>query len=317
MANQMRAARYHRYGPPEVLRVEDAPLPRPGRGDVLVRVRATSVNPSETLVRAGKLRLLSGFRFPKGTGQDFAGEVVAVGPGANPGLVGGRVWGTRLGLGSAAAAEYVSVPARLVAAAPDGLGPREAAALPTVGLSALMALRMARVRDGSTVLVVGASGGVGSAAVQLARAAGAEVATVSSPANTDFCVELGAHTAYAYTQPDALGTATFDAVVDLHGRGLAAYRRRVRRGGRMVSLSPRAMAYALGSAPRPGPTVRLGQLRPKAADLDLLARHVAAGELRAVVDRVYPLTDIAAAHRDLETGHSRGKRVVAVTDDQW
>lgn len=314
MTEQMRAARYHRYGPPEVLQVEHVPMPAPGRREVLVRVRATSVNPSEALVRAGKMRLLSGFRFPKGTGQDFAGEVEAVGPGADTALLGRQVWGTRLGLGAAAAAEYLRVPARLVAATPAGLTPPDAAALPTVGLTALMALRAARVRSGSAVLVVGASGGVGSATVQLARAAGAEVTTVSSPVNTDFCTELGAHKAYAYTEPHALGTVTFDAVIDLHGKGLPPYRRRVRRGGRMLSLSPRAMVYALGTALRPGPLVRLAQLKPTTDDLDRLAGHIAAGELRAVVDHVYPLADIAAAHRDQETGHSRGKRVIHVAD---
>jgi NADPH:quinone reductase-like Zn-dependent oxidoreductase len=162
------------------------------------------------------------------------------------------------------------------------------------------------------VLVVGDSGGVGSATVQLARAAGAEVTTISSPANTEFCTGLGAHQAYSYTQPDALGTASFDAVIDMHGKGLPLYRRRVRRGGRILSLSPRAMAYALRTVLLPGPLVRLAQLKPTTADLDRLAGHIAAGELRAVVDEVYPLASIAAAHRDQETGHSRGKRVISV-----
>lgn len=311
---QMRAARYHRYGPPEVLKAEHVPVPEPGRGEVLVKVRATSVNPAEALVRAGKMRMLSGFSFPKGTGQDFTGEVVATGPGGEEHIVGRQVWGTRLGLNSAAAAEYVSVPARLAARAPAGLDPVAAAALPTVGLTALLALRITQVRRGSAVLVVGASGGVGSSVVQLAVAAGAEVTAVSSPANTGFCTELGAHKAYDYAHPEALGDASFDAVIDLHGTGLGNYRRRIRRGGRMVSLAPRAMGYALASALLPGPRVRLAQLKATAADLDRLARHVEAGELRAVVDQEYALADIAAAHRAVETGHSRGKRVIRISD---
>lgn len=309
----MRAARYERYGPPEVLEVHAVPVPEPRAGEVLVRVDATSVNPAEALVRSGGMRLLSGRRFPRGTGQDFAGEIVATGPGVNRSLLGLRVWGTALGLNSATAAEYVAIRESLTASAPARLDPVSAAALPTVGLTALLALRTVRIAAGARLLVVGASGGIGSVVVQLARAASARVATVSSREAEEFCRELGAAETYDYRRPELLPAGRrFDAIVDLHGTALATYRARLRRGGRMVTLAARGMGYALWSAALPGPRVRLAQAKATRDGLARLAGHVERGELRPVVQRVYPLEEIAEAHRALERGGSRGKRVVRV-----
>lgn len=321
MAETMRAARYDRYGPPEVLTVRRVPVPEPRSGQVLVKVIATSVNPVETMVRSGKMRLVSGLRFPttpgnagKGTGEDFTGEIVAAGPGVDATAVVGRsVWGMALGLNRAAAAEYLRVKESLTAPAPEDTDLVAAAGLPLVALTALTALRTVQVTAGGRLLVVGASGGVGSATVQLARARGAHVAAVSSAANAELCAGLGAERTYDYAHPESLPAAReFDAVIDTAGVSLGTYRRLLRPGGRMVTLAVKGAPYAMTSLARPGPRVRLAQVRARRKDLNELAGHVERGELRPVVDRVYPLEEIAEAHRSLETGHGRGKRVIRI-----
>ena len=314
---EMRAVRYERYGPPDVLEVRNVPVPEPRSGEVLIRVSATSVNPVEAQVRAGRMRPMSGFRFPKGTGQDFSGEVVAVGPGVDPATVGRRVWGTKLGLGSATAAEYVQVKESLTAQAPAGYDLVAAAALPTVGLTAITGLRTVRVRPGSRVLVVGASGGIGSVAIQLARAAGARVSAVAAARNAEFCADLGADVTYDYQRLESLADAPrFDAIIDLYGASLGRYRRQLATGGRMISLASKGMGYVILSSVLPGPRVRMAMMKPKRADLDELAAAVVHGDLRSVVEETYPLDSIAEAHRSIESGHSRGKRVIRITEGQ-
>ncbi|WP_051326030.1 NAD(P)-dependent alcohol dehydrogenase [Glycomyces tenuis] len=315
----MRAVRYDRYGPPEVLNVREVPRPEPKRGQILVRVHAAAVNAVDAAIRAGSLRLATGFRFPKATGADFAGTVAQVGPGGDESLVGRAVWGAVNPLSGRTAAEYIAVEDGQWSPAPAGLDLEGAAALPTVGISALLALDAVGAGRGRRLLVVGASGGVGNAAVQLAAAAGASVATVSSKANLDFCRTWGAEDAYAYDEradlDRVLREERFDAILDVHGTAIGAYRRRLRPGGRMVTLAARAMPAALASAVLPGPRVRLVQMRPTGARLKRLTGHVERGELRPVVDRVYRMDEIAEAHRSAGTGHSRGKRVVLVAEE--
>nr|WP_241755592.1 NAD(P)-dependent alcohol dehydrogenase [Actinomadura sp. RB99] len=312
----MRAVRYERYGPPDVLQVHKVPVPQPGKGEVLIRVHATSVNPAEAQVRAGKMRVMSGFRFPKGTGEDFTGQIVAAGPGVDSSVVGRRVWGSKVGLNSATAAEYICLDESLTAPAPVGHDLVTAAALPTVGLTALLALRTVGLHPEHSLLVVGASGGVGSATVQLAAAKGARVTTISSGANTDLCLGLGAEQAYAHELPEQLPAGQeFDAVIDLNGTSMGTYRRRLRQGGRMASLSAKGMGYAMLSALLPGPRARMARMKPTRAHLNELADHVERGDLRPVLHKVYAMEEIAEAHRSMETGHSRGKRVVRIADD--
>ncbi|WP_116947472.1 NAD(P)-dependent alcohol dehydrogenase [Jiangella endophytica] len=321
----MRAARHHRYGDPDVLRVDAVDVPRPGPREVLIRVHGASVNPSDALFRSGRLRV--GARLPRGTGLDLAGEVAAIGDRVDDLAVGDRVWAYRGGLPKrlGTIAEYAVMPAGRCTPAPAGADLADAAALPTAGLTALQVLRDAlRVGPGDRVLIVGASGGVGSAAVQLAVALGATVTAVAGPANADLCRDLGAadvldHTALFRPGPtsdlpardDRLpAEGAFDAVADLHGAHVRDYRRLLDRGGRMATTATRAVPFALASTLLPGPRVRVVQVKPRSADLAMLARHVDDGALRPVVDRRYPLDQIAAAHRAVETGHARGKRVI-------
>ncbi|WP_416966920.1 NAD(P)-dependent alcohol dehydrogenase [Streptomyces sp. 4F14] len=310
----MRAVRYNRYGGPEVLSVGDVPRPSPGPGQVLVRVHASSVNPMDVKIRSGGLRLISGRRFPKGTGGDFAGEVVALGSKVTDVTVGEHVWGILGDVSgrAGAAGEYVLAKPRAISAAPSGTDLVAAAALPAVGITALRALRdTLRLRSGQRLLVVGASGGVGSTAVQLAHAWGAHVTTIAGAANAPFCRELGADVAldYATTPPKAL-KGQFDAILDCHGSAVRDYRRALRPGGRIASPTAGAIPFALLSVLLPGPRVRLIMAGPRRADLKTLADHVDKQDLRPVIERVYPLDEIQDAHRATETGHARGKRVI-------
>ncbi|GAA4615167.1 NAD(P)-dependent alcohol dehydrogenase [Saccharopolyspora hordei] len=315
----MQAVLYDRYGGPDVLYVGRVPRPEPGPGEVLVRVRAVSVNGGELAVRSGRLRLLSGRGFPKRVGLDFTGEVAALGTGVTDLVAGERVWGVvgrSSGLGSAA--EYVAVPAQRVGRVPDGLDLVEAAALP-VATTAITALRdKTRLRPGERLLVRGAAGGVGNAAVQLGRSRGAEVTALARAANHDFVRGLGAHEVFDHrtTRPADLGR--FDVVVDTAGTDLLAFRRLLRPGGRMTTIAfdlarpVSSLASIAASTVHGRGRVRFFSGNPTRADLDDLARHVVEGRLAPAVDTVFPLEEAAAAHRALEHGGVQGKHVIRV-----
>ncbi|AUI57330.1 NAD(P)-dependent alcohol dehydrogenase [Amycolatopsis sp. BJA-103] len=313
LSTSMRLATYDRYGPPEVLSVTTGPVPQPRPGEVLVQVRAVSVNGGELAIRAGRLRPFSGKRFPKRMGIDLVGEVVA--PENSRFAAGDLVWGglpRRLG----SAAEYVAVPAERLDHVPAGLDAVQAAALP-VGTTAITALRdMAALAPGERLLVRGATGGVGYIAVQLGKAMGAHVTGLASANNLDLVTELGAHEAIDYRTPGDLGS--FDVIFDTVGTGLPTFRRLLTRHGRMVAIAfdldrpVRSLGYIAAHAMRRGRWVRGFSGNPTASLMAELGRWVAAGAIRPQVDRVFPLADIAAAHRALEHGGVQGKIVVQI-----
>ncbi|GHE82574.1 NAD(P)-dependent alcohol dehydrogenase [Streptomyces werraensis] len=315
----MKAVLYDRYGGPEELYVGRVPRPVPGPGEVLVKVSAFSVNGGELSARSGRLRLLLGRRFPKRVGLDFTGEVAAHGARVTRFAPGDRVWGVlgrTSGFGSAA--EYVTVPEERVGPLPDGLDPVDAAALP-VATTAVTALRdKAGLRPGERLLVRGAAGGVGNAAVQLGRAYGAKVTGLARAANLGLVRELGAHEAVDHRSVRPADLGRFDVVLDTVGTELRAFRGLLNPGGRMVTIAfdlgrpVTSLGYIAGSALYGRGRVRFFSGDPRRADLDVLARHVAEGALRPVVDRVFPLEETAAAHRALEAGGVRGKYVVRV-----
>jgi NADPH:quinone reductase-like Zn-dependent oxidoreductase len=322
----MKAATHRRYGPPEVLEVRDIATPRPRAREVRVRVAASSVTSGDARLRgctgAGifwlPLRLVYGLRRPRQpvTGMEFAGRVDAVGRDVVTLRVGDAVFGmTERG---GANADYVTIAEdSAIAPRPAGLSDAEAAAVPFGALSALVFLRdMARLRAGERILIHGASGGVGVFAVQLARGMGAHVTAVCSAANADLVRGLGAEAVIDYARADfAAGPARFDVILDVvGGTDPARCRRVLAPGGRHVYLNfgVREMLWMLGTWILGGRRVICGLSGATRQDLDQVAALLGARALRPVIERSYPLDEIAAAHRHVETGRKRGSVVIAM-----
>ncbi|MFE4756920.1 NADP-dependent oxidoreductase [Streptomyces mirabilis] len=316
----MKAAQITSYGDAaDVLRINDVDRPAPGAGEVLVRVEASSVNGHDVIIRSGEMKIVSGRRFPLGTGLDFAGVVTESGTGVEGLRVGDRVWGTvhpRQRHTIAGAAEYVVVPADRLAPAPAGLSAADAASLVVAGATALIAVRdTVRLAPGEKVLVRGAAGGVGTAAVQLAHALGGQVTALARARHPPALTDLGADEVldHGSTTSDRIGP--FDVIVDTVGTELNCYRSRLAKGGRMVTvgLSAPALAAIAASSVYGARRIRTFSANPDATVLRALADHVTSGALRPVVNSVYPLADIAAAHQAFERGGVVGKHVVAVS----
>jgi NADPH:quinone reductase-like Zn-dependent oxidoreductase len=306
----MKAIRYQRFGPPDVLEWLEVPDPAPAPGHVLVQIAAASLNPKDVLVRKGKFRLLSGRHFPRACGYDFSGTVVSS---ASAGLSpGDEVFGMLNGWAGGTHAERVAVPVDDLAHRPRLPTLDDCAALPLVGLTALQALRdLGRIAPGASVLVNGASGGVGTIAVQIARALGARVTAVCSARNADLVASLGASDVLDYTVTDLRSLRTsFDLVFDAFGnQSFAALRHLLSPRGAYVTTVPRPAAFAqhVLSYARPGRKAWIVMVRSNSADLRALAQLTDEGLIRPVIDRRFPMSESADAHRYLETKRARGK----------
>ncbi len=325
-AATMRAAVQHRYGPPSVLELSEVERPVPGRGEVLVRVGAASVHPGDYFVMTGEpyvVRLVYGLRQPRHgiPGRDLAGVVAAVGKDVTALRPGDEVFGWST---AGALAEYACVPADNLVSVPVNVSVEHAAAVPTSAMTALQALRkIANVQPGHTVLVTGASGGVGSFAVQIAKAFGAEVTGVCSTRNVDLVRSLGADHVVDYTRTDFTRTdKRYDVILDnVEAQPLAAVRRVLTptgtlipnsgHGGRWLGPLGRIVkARALSGFTRQHlkPFTSLG----KRQDLLALADLLTTGQVTPVIDRTYPLDEAADALRHVAAGHTRGKVVITV-----
>lgn len=327
--NPMQAIVYCDYGTAEVLRLEDTEKPVPADDDILVRVRAASVNPLDWHYMRGTpyvMRLGSGLRKPNDTrlGVDFAGTVEAVGRNVTRFKPGDDVFGGRSG----AFSEYVTVRQdRAVALKPANVTFEQAASVPIAAITALQALRDAgKVQRGQTVLINGASGGVGTFAVQIAKAYGAHVTGVCSTRNLDLVRSLGADQVIDYTQEDFTERAErFDLILDVVGnRSLSEYRRVMKPEAKAILIGgggPDAGSW-IGPLARPvnailfNPFVSeefvpfLAELNPD--DLALLGDLMQSGKVTAVIDRRYRLSEVPDAIRYLEDGHARGKVIISL-----
>jgi NADPH:quinone reductase-like Zn-dependent oxidoreductase len=312
------------YGNPDVLRLRDVARPAPGPGEVVVRVHAAGVDPGVWHLTSGRpylLRLLGfGLRAPKAPvrGIDFAGTVDATGDGVTNFRAGDEVFGTCEG----AFAEYAVARADLLAAKPARLSFEEAAAVAISGCTALQALRDAgRVEPGRSVLVIGAAGGVGSFAVQLATAFGAEVTAVCSTGKTDLVRKLGAEHVVDYTLSDFTGRR-YDLIVDTAGlRSLTHLRRALAPRGTLVIVGGEGGTW-LGGVQRVFRAVLLNPFvrhrlrglvtRVRGTDLEVLREAIEAGRLTPVLDRTYPLADAVTAIGYVHEGHCAGKVVLTL-----
>jgi len=311
----MRAVLIDRYGGPEVLRLATVPRPVPTRGQVLVRTRFIGVNPKDVIVRKGKFQIATGKKFPLIVGHDIAGEVVEVGLGADL-AKGDLVYGMINDFAGRAYAEYAAVDCQQLAKAPTSIELAVAAAVPLAAQTALQALRDdARLKAGQTVLINGASGGVGVFAVQIAKILGAQVTAVCSHRNVDLVTELGADRVIDYTQTELVDLdERFDVIFDVFGNyRFEQLKKLLSARGTYVNTIPSARIFkdvARSFVRRK--RAKLVIVKSKREQLDWLRQQIDAGRLRVVVDRSFPLTDVADAHRYMETKRARGKVVLSV-----
>lgn len=311
----MKAAIYRRHGGPDVIELVELPSPSPGPGELLVRVRAAALNARDFLLVRGRLRLPALPGTPRRLGNDWAGEVLAVGPGVRGVAPGERRFGMIGVLRAGAFAEEIVVRHAESAPMPAGLGFSEAAALPLAALTALQALRdEGALAPGGRVLLHGASGGVGVFAIQIAKRLGAHVTTTSSARNLELCRSLGADVTLDYAERDPTTLAErFDVFLDVFGNKLFSLAQRVLGPrGRYVQTVPSArnLLDALRTRLSRGPSARVVVVRSRADDLGLLARWVEEGSLRPVIDRVLPLAELPSALAHLGTKRARGKIVL-------
>ncbi|WP_158373267.1 NADP-dependent oxidoreductase [Cellulosimicrobium cellulans] len=307
----MRAVVYEEFGGADVLRVEDRPEPHIGADAVVVKVAAASLNPVDYKIREGYLRGLMDVHFPAVPAWDVSGTVVKAGLDTPELQVGDEVlaYARKDVVQDGTLAEYVAVPVRTAAKKPAGLSFEHAAALPLAGLTALQSIRRAGLTEGQTVLVHAAAGGVGSIAVQLAAHAGARVVGTASERNHDYLRSLGAEpVAYGDGLVEAARAAApdgFDVVLDyVGGQAIETAPALLRPGGTIASITDARARDELGG--------QYVWVRPDSADLAHLADLAARGVITVEIAATYPLEEAAAAYRELETGHTRGKIVVTV-----
>jgi NADPH:quinone reductase-like Zn-dependent oxidoreductase len=317
----MKAFIYEKYGPPERLRMAEVDKPAPNADEVLVKVLAASVNAADWHVLRGKplfSRATLGLLRPKHRilGVDIAGQVQAVGSDVTRFKAGDQVYGNLLDHGYGGFAEYVAVPVGVLSSKPANLSFEEAAAVPMAAVTALQGLRHhGELQPTQRVLINGGTGGVGSFAVQLAKAYGPEVTAVTSTRNLDLVRSLGADHVVDYTTTDfAASGRRYDLILDTVGnRSVRDLKRALAEGGKAAVTGFTSVAKLLGVSLRGGKDVAQVSAHVTTKDLELLSELIEAGKVRPQIDRRYPFADIPAAIAYLEQGHARAKVVVAMT----
>ena len=324
----MKAIVNTQYGSPDVLQLKEIERPTPTDDEVLVKVYAVSVNSADLhLLRADPflIRLSSGLFKPKNKilGSDIAGRVDVVGSNVKQFKVGDEVFGDISACGWGGFAEYACAREDAFALKPANLSFEEAAAVPMAAVTALQGIRHAGgIQPGQKVLINGASGGVGSFAVQLAKSSGAEVTAVCSTRNVEMARSLGADHVIDYLQEDFTKNGKqYDLILATNGdRSISDYRRALSPKGIYVQTggSMRQMSQAMIQGPWISKTGsqkmgNMGVAKPNQNDLVILKELLEAGKVKSVIDRTYPLSEVADAIRYLEEGHAKGKVVITVS----
>jgi NADPH:quinone reductase-like Zn-dependent oxidoreductase len=308
----MRTWRVHEFGGPEVLRLDTAPVPSPGPGEVLVKVAAASINPIDWKMRSGYLRGIVQIALPRALGRDCAGTIVSVGEGVSDLAVGQAVAGLADPTRHGTHAEYAVLPAAQIAPIPSGVAPEAVASLGVSGLSAYIPLvEDARLAAGQRVLIHAGAGGVGGLAIQIARHLGAEVLATCSAANRAYCIGLGAARVIDYVTEDFVAAApACDVVLDtIGGETHVRSQRALKPGGVLVALSA---APVPSVPPRADIRVVASRIQSTRARLEQLLEWAASGVIRSTVDSRYPFERAPDAYRESETGHARGKIILTL-----
>ena len=317
----MKAIVCTRYGPPDVLQLREVEKPTPKDNEVLIRVHTTAVSSLEYKFRSGKVfiaRLMSGIRKPrKGIlGTEVSGEVDSVGKDVTQFKQGDQVFAD---VKYGGYAEYVACPEQRVALKPANMSHEEAATISFAGVTALVFLRdFGKIQSGQKVLINGASGGMGTYAVQLAKHFGRDVTAVCSTANLEMVKSLGADELIDYTQDDFTKTgATYDIIFDAVGKSsFSKCKGSLNKGGIYIStvLTWGLLFMMLSTKMIGNKKAIFGMGHAKAGDLDFMKELIEAGKVRAIIDRTYPLEQIAEAHAYAEQGHVKGKVVITIAE---
>lgn len=326
----MKAAVYETYGEPAVMSVRDVEKPVPKPNELLIRVHAATVSSADWRARSlilprgfGPLgRVMFGFSRPRNPtlGSDFAGTIVALGSEVQGFSEGEAVFGS-LGFSSGSHAEYVTVPVKApIARKPDNLSFAEAAAISFGGTTAVdFLIHRGKLQKGEHLLVNGASGCVGSAAVQVAKSVGAEVTAVCSGANADLVRGLGADHVIDYHRSDfASGNTQYDAIMDTVGNApFARARRALKPNGRLLAVlgSLGEMLSAPWQSLVTDKKVIAGPISERTDDLIMLAKLAEKGAFRPVIDQAFPLSEIVAAHSRVDSGHKRGNVILQIVSE--
>ncbi|HET6370668.1 MAG TPA: NAD(P)-dependent alcohol dehydrogenase [Nitrospiria bacterium] len=313
----MKAIIYRRYGSPDVLEVADLPEPKPtGRKLLLVKVHAAGVNPVDCKMRSGKPRI-PGFWLPRIPGSDVAGEVVRISGGVTRFRPGDAVYAMLSPFSGGACAEYALVPEKQAARKPINLSFPEAAAVPVSGLTAFQMLReLGEKQKGKRVLINGASGGVGTFAVQIAKARGAEVTGVTSVRNVELVKGIGADRVIDYTREDfTQSDVRYDIILDaVSNRSFHECESILTPKGIYIATLPSfsLVFHSLTGFFSGGRRAKIFSVRARGADLESLRELIEAGTLRPRIDRFFPLERATEAHAYSETGHASGKIVIQI-----
>ncbi len=325
----MKAIYATEYGSPDVLSLQEVPTPSPEADEVLIKVHAASVNAGDWHLMRGEpkiMRMMFGIRKPKVNvlGTDVAGTIEAVGSEVTDFTKGDAVYGDASGSGFGTFAEYVCVKQKTVALKPESMSFDEAATVPSASVTALQAVRdKGKVQPGQKVLVNGASGGVGSFAIQIAKALGAEVTGVCSTRNVEMVRSLGADHVIDYTQEDfAENGPLYDVLIDVAAyRSVSTHMRALKpdgiyvmvggSGGAILQTFALAPWKAVTGGPKPAPYL----VSPNREDLEYMRGLIESGQVAPVIDRSYPLAETPEAVRYVETLRARGKVVIHVASN--
>ena len=323
----MKAIVYERYGPPDVLQLQEVEKPAPDENQVLVKVYAASINAGDYFARGGKPLLFrffsGGYLKPKNTrlGIDVAGQIEAVGENVKRFQPGDQVFGCRNG----AFAEYVCAREGLLVLKPANISYEQAAAVPWAALVALQTMRDAgEIQPGQKILIQGASGGVGTFAIQIAKAFGADVTAVCSTRNLDMARSIGADHVIDYTREDfTQNPQRYDLIIAINGyHSLSAYKRALNPqgiyvcGGGTLGQILQAMLFRSLPSRKGGKQMRLmGRAKVIQDDLVFLAKLLEKGKIVTVIDRIFPLSNIVEAFRYVEEEHVQGKVVMTIAQN--